>query len=165
VTSRALLLTGRITRAVAVRIVARILELETQSAERDICLLVNSPGGEVKAGLAIYEAMRFTRCDIVTVCLGDAASMAAVLLSAGTIGKRVAAPGARISIHEPWDLAPPERRTHEATRALARTNALIGEILRRQTGQPADVIARDIRGGRAMSAVEARAYGLVDHVS
>jgi ATP-dependent Clp protease protease subunit len=146
-------------------VVAQMLFLEKEDADRDIEIYINSPGGVVTAGLAMYDAMQTVKPDVATFCIGQAASIAAVLLSCGAKGKRYALPSARIMIHQVsggfQGTAPDiEVQAREALRA----NEQIVDILHRHTGQSIDRIKRDIARDYFMSAAEARDYGLVDHV-
>jgi ATP-dependent Clp protease protease subunit len=146
-------------------VVAQMLFLEKEDGDRDIEIYINSPGGVVTAGLAMYDAMQTVKPDVATFCIGQAASIAAVLLSGGAKGKRYALPSARIMIHQvsggfqgtALDI---EVQAREALRA----NEQITDILHRHTGQSIDRIQRDIQRDHFMSAMEARDYGLVDHV-
>lgn len=146
-------------------IIAQLLFLQAEDAEKDINIYVNSPGGSVTAGLAIYDTMQFVRCDVATYCVGQAASMGAVLLAAGTAGKRYALPNARIMIHQPWggvqgQAADISIQAQEILRLRSRLN----EILAAHTGKPVESIATDTDRDRFMSAAEAQTYGLVDEV-
>lgn len=158
-------LDGPITSVAAERVVSGLLALVSSDAARDIVLVIDSPGGEVKAGLAIYDALQLATCPVATVCIGDASSMAALLLAAGTPGKRVALSRARIVLHEAWDLAPAERHTEALRRALGEVTALMTDLLHRHTGRPREAVAADVRAGRAFTARQARRYGLVDQVA
>ena len=146
-------------------VVAQLLHLESQDAEKDISLYINSPGGEVYSGLAILDTMNFIKPQVSTICVGMAASMAAVLLSAGAKGKRMALPNSDIMIHQPSGGA-----QGQATDILihanhiARTKKKLNEILAERTGQPLEVIERDTERDNFMSAQEAADYGLVDKV-
>jgi len=146
-------------------VVAQMLFLEKEDADRDIEIYINSPGGVVTAGLAMYDAMQTVKPDVATFCIGQAASIAAVLLSGGAKGKRFALPSARIMIHQVsggfQGTAPDfEVQAREALRA----NEQIIDILHRHTGQGIDRIKRDMQRDYFMSAADARDYGLVDHV-
>ena len=150
---------------VANSVVAQMLHLESADPEKDISLYINTPGGSVSAGLAIYDTMQFVKCDVSTICLGMAASMGAFLLAAGTKGKRFALPNSEIMIHQPSGGA-----QGQATDILihanhiARTKKKLNEILAERTGQPLEVIERDTERDNFMSAQEAADYGLVDKV-
>ncbi len=146
-------------------VVAQLLYLQFEDPEADISLYINSPGGSVTAGLAIYDTMQFISCDVATYCLGQAASMGAVLLAAGAPGKRYALPNARIMIHQPMagiEGTATEIQIHakEALRLRQRLN----EILQRHTGKSLEDIERDTDRDKFMSAEEARDYGIVDIV-
>ena len=146
-------------------IIAQLLYLQFEKKNQDISIYINSPGGSVTAGLAIYDTMQFVSCDIATYCLGQASSMGAVLLAAGTKGKRYALPHARIMIHQPWGgtygtTADVEIQASE----IRRLHQVINRVLSHHTGQPLDKIARDSDRDFFMSAEEARDYGIVDEV-
>jgi ATP-dependent Clp protease protease subunit len=146
-------------------IIAQLLFLQAEDAEKDISIYINSPGGSVTAGLAIYDTMQYLRCDVATYCVGQAASMGAVLLTAGTAGKRYALPNARIMIHQPWggvqgQAADISIQAQEILRLRTRLN----EILAHHTGKPLDQIEKDTDRDFFMSAKDAATYGLVDEV-
>jgi ATP-dependent Clp protease protease subunit len=146
-------------------VTAQLLFLESEDPEKDVSLYINSPGGSVTAGLAIYDTMQYVKPPVSTICLGQAASMAAVLLSAGANGKRFAVPNARIMIHQlsggfSGQASDIEIQAREALR-LKRT---LDEILARHTGQPIDRISRDTDRDYFMSPAEAKEYGLIDQV-
>jgi ATP-dependent Clp protease, protease subunit len=146
-------------------VVAQLLFLQYENKNRDIHMYVNSPGGSVTAGLAIYDAMQFVQCPVATYCVGQAASMGAVLLAAGTKGKRFALPNSRIMIHQPWGGA--QGSASDMERQVAETVRLkkvLYEILCAATGKDPDTIARDADRDFFMSAAEAQRYGLVDEV-
>lgn len=146
-------------------VVAQMLFLQTEDPEKDINLYINSPGGSVTAGLAIYDTMQFVKCDVTTYCLGQASSMGALLLNAGTKGKRFALPHARIMIHQPWGGAQGTASDIQiqATEIL-RLKEELNKILSRHTGQPLEKVAQDTDRDFFMSADEAKNYGLVDKV-
>ncbi|HVT06716.1 MAG TPA: ATP-dependent Clp protease proteolytic subunit [Polyangia bacterium] len=151
--------------AVANTVVAQLLFLESEDPDKDVVMYVNSPGGEVSAGLAIYDTMQAIRCDVATFCLGQAASMASLLLAAGAAGKRTALPHARVMIHQP--LAGMQGQVTDIeihAREILKTRDTINALYARHTGQPADRIKHDTERDNFMSAVEAQAYGLVDQV-
>ena len=151
--------------AVANTIVAQLLFLESEDPDKDVVMYVNSPGGEVTAGLAIYDTMQAIRCDVATFCLGQAASMASLLLAAGAAGKRTALPHARVMIHQP--LAGMQGQVTDIeihAREILKTRDTINALYARHTGQPADRIKHDTERDNFMSAAEAQAYGLVDAV-
>jgi ATP-dependent Clp protease, protease subunit len=146
-------------------IIAQLLFLQSQDAKKDISVYVNSPGGSVTAGLAIYDTMQFIACDIATYCVGQAASMGALLLTAGTKGKRYALPNARIMIHQPWGGAEGKASDIQiAAEEILRLKARLNEILASHCGKEAESIARDTERDYFMSAAEACKYGLVDEV-
>lgn len=144
---------------------AQLLHLEHAAPERDISLYINSPGGSFTAMTAIYDTMQFVTSPIETVCLGQAASAAAVLLAAGHPGRRLALPGARVLIHQPSFSDPVEGQISDLAlqaKEMLRTRDLLEELLARHTGQPRDRISADIERDKILSAEEAMAYGLVD---
>lgn len=146
-------------------IVAQLLFLNSEDPEADVHLYINSPGGSVTAGLAIYDTMQYINCDVATYCIGQCASMGAVLLTAGAAGKRFALPNSRIMIHQP--LAGMEGTAEEIlihAREFAKIKAKMNGILLNHTGKPLDQIERDTDRDRFMSAEEARDYGLIDTV-
>ncbi|WP_414583052.1 ATP-dependent Clp endopeptidase proteolytic subunit ClpP [Scytonema sp. PCC 10023] len=162
---RIVFLKSEVTDETANLIVAQLLFLDADDSERDITLYINSPGGSVTAGMAVYDAMNQIRCDVCTVCVGFAASMGAFLLSSGTQGKRYALPNARIMIHQPSGGAQGVASDIEvAARELLRTKETINKILAANTGQPLEKIQRDSDRDFFMSAEEAKAYGLIDGV-
>ncbi len=146
-------------------VIAQLLFLEAEDPDRDISLYVNSPGGLVTAGLAIYDTMQFVRPDVATICVGQAASMGAVLLAAGSTGKRSALPNARIMIHQPLGGAQGQATDIEIhAREILRLKDRLNEILQRHTGQDIERIRQDTERDKFMSAEEAREYGLIDQV-
>jgi ATP-dependent Clp protease, protease subunit len=146
-------------------IIAQMLFLQMSDPKKDIHLYINSPGGSVTAGLAIYDTMQFLTCDVNTYCIGQAASMGAVLLTAGTKGKRYALPNARIMIHQPWGGAQGQASDIEIqAKEIRRLKDRLNEILAHHTGQPMDAIVKDTDRDYFMSASEAKTYGLVDEV-
>jgi len=150
---------------VANLIIAQMPYLQSEDPAKDINLYVNSPGGSVTAGLAIYDTMQFVKCDVTTYCVGQAASMGAVLLAAGTKGKRFALPNARILIHQPWGGVQGQASDISIqAREILRLRDRLNEIFALHTGKPIDVIAKDTDRDFFMSAAEARDYGLVDDV-
>ncbi|MFN3813268.1 MAG: ATP-dependent Clp endopeptidase proteolytic subunit ClpP [Aquificaceae bacterium] len=146
-------------------IVAQLLFLEAQDPEKDIYMYINSPGGSVTSGMAIYDTMQYIKPDVVTICVGQAASMGALLLAAGTANKRYALPHSRIMIHQPIGGI-----TGQATdiiihaEEIKRIKHMLNEILAKHTGQPIERIERDVERDYFMSAEEARDYGIVDKV-
>ncbi len=156
---------GGIDDGTASLIIAQMLYLEMEDPKKDINLYINSPGGSVTSGLAIYDTMQFVACDVATTCIGQAASMGAVLLAAGSKGKRNALPNARIMIHQPWG-GTQGQATDIAIQAkeILRMKDRLNEILSHHTGQPLDQIAKDADRDFFMSAADAKKYGLVDDV-
>lgn len=147
-------------------VVAQLLFLEAEDPDRDISLYINSPGGSITAGMAIYDTMQFIKPDVITFGLGQCASMGALLLAAGAPGKRYALPNARILIHQPSIGGISGQATDIKIHAeeIMRMRALTSEILARHTGQAIDVIERDVERDRIMSASQAKEYGLIDQV-
>ena len=146
-------------------IVAQLLFLEAEDPEKDIHLYINSPGGSVTAGLAIYDTMQYIKCDVSTVCIGMAASMAAVLLSAGSAGKRIALPNSRIMIHQPLGGAQGQASDIEIqAREIIKTKETLNNILVKHTGQSMRKVKGDTDRDFYMTAQEALAYGIVDKV-
>ncbi len=146
-------------------IVAQLLFLEAEDPEKDIHLYINSPGGSVTAGMAIYDTMQYIKCDIETICIGMAASMGAFLLSGGTKGKRLALPNAEIMIHQPLGGAQGQATEIQiAAEHILKTRQKLNQILSENTGQPLDVINVDTERDNFMSAQEAKEYGLIDEV-
>ena len=146
-------------------IVAQLLFLEADDPNKDIQLYINSPGGSVTAGLAIYDTMQYIKCDVSTVCIGMAASMGAFLLSGGTKGKRFALPNSEIMIHQPSGGAQGQATEISiAAEHILRTRQKLNEIMAANTGQPLETIKADTERDNFMSAEEAKAYGLIDEV-
>ena len=146
-------------------IVAQLLFLEAEDPDKDIHLYINSPGGSVSAGLAIYDTMQYIKCDIETICIGMAASMGSFLLSGGTKGKRLALPNAEIMIHQPSGGAQGQATEIQiAAEHILKTRQKLNEILAANTGQPLDVIKVDPERDNFMTAQEAKEYGLIDEV-
>ena len=146
-------------------IIAQILFLHMEEPEKDINVYINSPGGSVTAGLAIYDTMQFVKCDVATYCLGQAASMGAFLLCAGTKGKRYALPNARVMIHQPWGGAQGTASDiHIQATEILKMKKTLNEILAKHTGQPIERIEKDTDRDHFLSAEEAKTYGLVDEV-
>ncbi len=155
-----------VTDDVANLIIAQLLFLQGEDAEKDISFYINSPGGSVTAGLAIYDTIQYLKCDVVTYCVGQAASMGAVLLAAGAAGKRHALPNARIMIHQPWGGAQGQATDISIqAKEILRLRDRLNEILAFHTGKPVGDIAKDTDRDFFMSAAEAKAYGLVDDVT
>ncbi len=162
---RIIVLSDEVNDATASIVVAQLLFLEGQDADKDISLYINSPGGSVTAGLAIYDTMQYIKCDVSTICMGMAASMGAFLLSSGAKGKRFALPNSEIMIHQPLGGAKGQATEIEiAARHILKTKENLNRILAENTGKPIDVIARDTDRDNFMSAQEAMEYGLIDKV-
>ncbi|MBQ7384945.1 MAG: ATP-dependent Clp endopeptidase proteolytic subunit ClpP [Clostridia bacterium] len=162
---RIIMLNDEVNSATASLVVAQLLYLEGQDSSKDISLYINSPGGSVTDGLAIYDTMQYIKCDVSTICMGMAASMGAFLLSAGTKGKRYALPNADIMIHQPSGGARGQATDIEIhANHILRTKKKLNEILAANTGQPFEVIARDTERDNFMTAQEALEYGLIDKV-
>ena len=146
-------------------IVAQLLFLEAEDPEKDIHLYINSPGGSVTAGMAIYDTMQYIKCDVETICIGMAARMGSFLLSGGKKGKRLALPNAEIMIHQPSGGAQGQATEIQiAAEHILRTRQKLNKILAENTGQPLDVICVDTERDNFMSAEEAKEYGLIDEV-
>ena len=162
---RIILLSGEINDAVANTIVAQLIYLEGKDPSKDISLYINSPGGSVSAGMAIYDTMNYIKCDVSTVCMGMAASMGAFLLAAGAPGKRYALPNSEIMIHQPlggMQGQASDIKIHADH--ILRTRQKLNEILARETGKSVEQIALDTERDNFMTAEEACAYGLIDKV-
>ena len=146
-------------------IVAQLLFLEAEDPSKDIQLYINSPGGSVTAGMAIYDTMQYIKCDVSTICLGMAASMGAFLLSSGAKGKRYALPNAEIMIHQPSGGAQGQATEIQIVAdQIAKTKKKLNEILSANTGQPLEIVEKDTDRDNYMTAEEAKAYGLIDGV-
>ncbi len=151
---------------VANGVTAQLLFLESEDPDKDITIYINSPGGSVTAGLAIYDTMQYVRCNVATVCTGQAASMGAVLLAAGMKGKRSALPNSRIMIHQPLGGARGQARDMKIQVAeMARLEKVLYEILSKATGHSVERIEKDCDRDNFMSAAEAKQYGLIDEVT
>lgn len=162
---RVIFLTEPVEEHMAASIVAQMLHLESTDPERDIQLYINSPGGVITAGLAIYDTMQFISCDVATICMGQAASMAAVLLAAGAEGKRSALPHARMMIHQPSGGAQGQQTDVEiAAKEMRRAREELNKILAHHTGQKLEKIHEDTERDNFMSAEQAMEYGLIDAV-
>ncbi len=162
---RIVFIDGEINDAMADLVVAQILFLESENPEKDISIYINSPGGAVTAGLAIYDTMKYVKCDIQTICMGQAASMAAILLAGGTKGKRYALPSSRVMIHQPrGGVEGQESDISILAKEILRLKKLSIEYLANDTGKTKDKIAEDIERDFFMSAQEAMDYGVIDHV-
>ncbi|WEG74063.1 ATP-dependent Clp endopeptidase proteolytic subunit ClpP [Vagococcus intermedius] len=162
---RIIMLSGPIDDNVSNSVIAQLLFLDAQDADKDIFIYINSPGGSVSAGLAIYDTMNFVKADVQTIVLGMAASMGSFLLTAGTKGKRFALPNAEIMIHQPLGGAQGQATEIEiAARHILNTRERLNKILAERTGQSIETIAQDTDRDNFMSAEEAKAYGLIDEV-
>ncbi|MBQ4129327.1 MAG: ATP-dependent Clp endopeptidase proteolytic subunit ClpP [Ruminococcus sp.] len=162
---RIIMLNEEVNSTTASLVVAQLLYLEGQDPNKDISLYINSPGGSVTDGLAIYDTMQYIKCDVSTICMGMAASMGAFLLSAGAKGKRYALPNSDIMIHQPSGGAKGQATDIEIhTKHILHTKQKLNEILALNTGQPIDVIARDTERDNFMTAQQALEYGLIDKV-
>lgn len=162
---RIILLNEEVNSASAGVVVAQLLYLEGQDPEKDISLYINSPGGVITDGMAIYDTMQYIKCDVSTICLGMAASMGAFLLAAGTKGKRFALPNSEIMIHQPSG-GTQGQATDISIHAnhILRVKDKLNQILSERTGQPLDVVKRDTERDNFMTAQEALEYGLIDKV-
>ena len=162
---RIIMLNDQVDNSTAAVIIAQLLYLEGQDPDKDISFYINSPGGSITAGMAIYDTMQYIKCDVSTICMGMAASMGAFLLAAGAKGKRYALPNSEIMIHQPLGSA-----EGQATDILIhahhieKTKANLNKILSENTGKPLEVIERDTERDNFMSAAEAAEYGLIDKV-
>lgn len=163
--NRIIMLTGEVNDAMASAIVAQLLYLEAQDADKDICLYINSPGGSVSAGLAIYDTMNYIKCDVSTICTGMAASMGAFLLSAGAKGKRYALPNSEVMIHQP--LGGTQGQASDiliAAEHISKTRNRLNTIIAENCGKTVEEVARDTDRDNWLSANEACEYGLIDQV-
>lgn len=162
---RIIMLNEEVNSTTASLVVAQLLYLEGQDPSKDISFYINSPGGSVTDGLAIYDTMQYIKCDVSTICMGMAASMGAFLLAAGTKGKRLALPNSDIMIHQPSGGAQGQATDIEIhTKHILHTKKRLNEILAKNTGQPFEVIARDTERDNFMTAQQALEYGLIDKV-
>ena len=162
---RVIFLVGGVDDHVSNVIVAQMLFLEAENPKKDISFYINSPGGVVTAGMAIYDTMQYIKPDVSTICVGQACSMGALLLSAGTAGKRYALPNSRVMIHQPSGGSQGQATDIDIqAREILAMRARLNEIMARHTGQSLETIARDTERDNFKSAVEAQAYGLVDQV-
>jgi len=162
---RIIFLGEEVTDSIADVIVAELLFLESEDPNKDIHLYINSPGGSVTAGLAIYDTMRYVKCDVSTICVGLAASMGSFLLSGGAKGKRFALPNSEILIHQPSGGTQGQASDMKiAADEIIKTRARLNRILSENSGQPLEVIERDTERDHWMTAEEAKAYGLIDEV-
>ncbi len=162
---RIIFLADEVNDTTASLVVAQMLYLEVEDPDRDICLYINSPGGSVSAGMAIYDTMNYIKCDVSTICIGMAASMGAFLLSAGAKGKRLALPNSEIMIHQPLG-GMQGQATDIKIHAdhILRTRDNLNEILARNTGKPIEIIRADTERDNFMTAQQAMEYGLIDKV-
>ncbi len=150
---------------VANLIIAQVLFLQNENKNQDISLYVNSPGGLITAGLAVYDTMQFVQCDVATFCIGQAASIGAILLAAGAKGKRFALPHARIMLHQPWGgMHGTATEISIMAEEILELRKRLNAIIVRHTGQPIERIERDVDRDFYMSAVDAKSYGIVDEV-
>jgi len=162
---RIVFIDGEINDLTADLVVAQLLFLESQDPEKEISIYVNSPGGSVTAGLAIYDTMQYVRCDIQTICLGQAASMGALLLTGGAKGKRMALPSSRILIHQPWGGAQGQARDIGIqAKEILRLKKMTIEYFAKHSGKGEERIASDMERDFYMSAAEAVEYGIVDRI-
>ncbi len=162
---RIIFLTGEINDAVADTVVAQLIYLEGKDPDKDICLYINSPGGSVSAGLAIYDTMNYIKCDVSTICIGLAASMGAFLLSSGTKGKRYALPNSEIMIHQPLGGAQGQASDIKIMADhILKTKHRLNSILATNSGKPYEVVEKDTDRDNYLSAEEAKEYGLIDEI-
>ena len=162
---RIVFISGEVNDEMANAVCAQLLFLQSQDAKKEISVYVNSPGGSVTAGLAIYDTMQFVTCPIATYCLGPAASLGAVLLTAGAKGRRFSLPNARIMIHQPWGGAEGKASDIEITaREILRLKERLNEILAKHSGRKVEEVVRDTDRDHFMSAEEAKEWGLIDEV-
>ena len=162
---RVIFLSDQVNDTTASLVVAQMLFLEAQDPDKDISFYINSPGGSVSAGMAIYDTMNFIKCDVSTICIGMAASMGAFLLSAGTKGKRFALPHSEIMIHQPLGGAKGQATDIEIqAKQILRIKATLNEILAQNTGKPIEIIEKDTDRDNYMTAEEALEYGLIDKI-
>ena len=162
---RIVFISGEVNDEMANAICAQLLFLQSQDAKKEISVYVNSPGGSVTAGLAIYDTMQFVKCPIATYCIGQAASMGAVLLTAGAKGRRFALPNARIMIHPPWGGAEGKASDIEITaKEILRLKEILNGILAKHSGQKMADVVKDTDRDHFMSAEEAKKWGLIDEV-
>ena len=162
---RIVFLDGEINDLTADLVVAQLLFLESQDPERDISLYINSPGGVVTAGLAIYDTIKYIKPDVQTICIGQAASMAAVILAGGAKGKRFALPSGRVMMHQPWGGAEGQAKDiNIQAKEILRLKKMLTEYIAKDTGKSFETVAADLERDNFMSAAEARDYGIVDKV-
>ena len=162
---RIVFLSDEVNDVTASLVVAQLLFLEAQDPDKDISLYINSPGGSVSSGFAIYDTMNYIKCDVSTICMGMAASMGAFLLAGGTRGKRMALPNSTIMIHQPSGGAQGQAtEINIVAEQILKTRQRLNEILAANTGKPLEIIAQDTERDNYMTAQEAKEYGLVDKV-
>ena len=162
---RIVFISGEVNDEMANAVCAQLLFMQSQDAKKEISVYVNSPGGSVTAGLAIYDTMQFVKCPVATYCIGQAASMGAVLLTAGAKGRRFALPNARIMIHQPWGGAEGKASDIEITaKEILRLKEILNGILAKHSGQKMADVVKDTDRDHFMSAEEAKAWGLIDEV-
>ncbi|NLB54596.1 MAG: ATP-dependent Clp endopeptidase proteolytic subunit ClpP [Lentisphaerae bacterium] len=162
---RIIFIGSAITDEVSSLIVAQMLFLQSEDAQKDISIYINSPGGSVTAGMAIYDTMQFMKCDVATYCVGQAASMGSLLLAAGTKGKRFALPHSRIMIHQPWGGAQGQASDISIqAKEILRIRDILNNILAKHTGKTVKTVSKDTDRDYFMSPVEAVEYGIIDQV-
>jgi len=162
---RIIFIGGVIDDAVANLVIAQMLFCEAEDPDKDISVYINSPGGAVTAGLGIYDTMQYIKCDVATICLGQAASMGALLLAAGTRGKRYSLPNARIMIHQPLGGAQGQATDIDIqAKEILRLRNMLNSILARHTGQPLEIIQKDTDRDFYMSPEDAKKYGIIDDI-
>lgn len=162
---RIIILSNEVNDDIASLVVSQLLFLESQDPNKDISLYINSPGGSVSAGFAIYDTMNYVKCDVSTICMGLAASMGAFLLAGGAKGKRLALPNAEIMIHQPSGGAKgQETEIRIVAEQILKTRSRLNEILAENTGKPLEVIQADTERDNYMTAAEAKEYGLIDEI-
>ena len=162
---RIVFLDGEINDLTADLVVAQLLLLESQDPERDISLYINSPGGVVTAGLAIYDTIKYIKPDVQTICIGQAASMAAVILAGGAKGKRFALPSGRVMMHQPWGGAEGQAKDISIqAKEILRLKKMLTEYIAKDTGKSFETVAADLERDNFMSAADARDYGIIDKV-
>ena len=162
---RIIILSNEVNDDIASLVVSQLLFLESQDPNKDISLYINSPGGSVSAGFAIYDTMNYVKCDVSTICMGLAASMGAFLLAGGAKGKRLALPNADIMIHQPSGGAKgQETEIRIVAEQILKTRSRLNEILAENTGKPLEVIQADTERDNYMTAAEAKEYGLIDEI-
>ena len=162
---RVIFLADEVNDTTASLVVAQLLFLESQDPDKDICLYINSPGGSITAGMAIYDTMNYIKCDVSTICIGMAASMGAFLLAAGAPGKRLALPNSEIMIHQPLGGMQGQATVIKIhADRIIRIRQTLNEILAEKTGKTVEEIARDTERDNFLSALEAKEYGLIDKV-